>query len=120
MARFYFDPELGEAVLEFDSGEGDSKSTDRYFVRRGRIFQVDPDGVEVDPQPLGDLSPATVAALHPRVVSEAALARRENVAFAKGEILFAWNDEMWHAKGDKRVNRLERLERRFSRWRPER
>lgn len=43
VARFYFDPELGEAMLEFDSGEGDGKS---------------------------------VAALHPRVVSEAALARR--------------------------------------------
>ncbi len=113
VARFFFDPETGEAALEFDSGEGDEKSTDRYFVRRGRIFQVDEKGVEIDATPLGDLSPATVAALHPRLVAKAALARRENVAWEKGEFLFAWNDEMWHVRVDAPAHRIETLERRF-------
>ncbi len=113
VARFFIDPELVEAMLELDSVEGEEKDTHRYFVRRGRVFQVDEQGEEVDAHSLADLSPATVAALHPRVVAQAALARRENVVGLRGEGYFAWNDELWRVSVNQRADRIERLERRY-------
>lgn len=111
--RLLVNPELGETAIEIESGEKEQKTIDRYFVRRGRIFQVDGEGNETLPASLGDLSPATVAALHPTIVANAIRERRENLRKAgnKGRYLFAWNDELWKVDIDERSGRVARLER---------
>ncbi len=112
------DPELGEAVLEFETGEGSDKSTDRYFVRRGRVFQVDEQGKEVAPEPFGDVSPATVATLYPALVIEAMRERRDSVrlegapAAKNSSYLFAANDELWSARVETKGTQLVSLTRR--------
>jgi len=109
-ARCFFDPALGEAVIEFDSGEGDERTTDRYYFRRGRIFQIGDDGSEVDAAPLGDLAAATVAALQPRLTAIAMRERAENESVAENrEVVLAWNDVLW--RFDKTGERLERRTR---------
>jgi hypothetical protein len=86
---------------------------DRYFVRRGRIFQVNEKGDEILAGPVGDLSAATVAALHPAIVANAMRERPENVRPAWKQALFAWNDELWSAKLDPSSGRITSLERKF-------
>lgn len=93
--RLSIDPSPGEAVLEFWSGPQNARNT-TYYARRGRIFQVDADGAEIDPRPFGDLVPATIAALHPTLVAIAMEERRDMVRATDGTSrLFAWNDELW-------------------------
>src|SRR5512145_1121819 len=72
------DPAMGIASIEVETREGEEKDVDRYYVRRGRIFQVGDDGVEVPPRSLGDLSVAAVAALHPALTASALRERAEN------------------------------------------
>jgi glyoxylase-like metal-dependent hydrolase (beta-lactamase superfamily II) len=130
--RLMMDPELGEAIIDVVSGEGDEKETDRYFVRRGRIFQIeaaaagasdgaaaDTAGVtqaprEIPANNLGDLFPATVAALHPAIVASAMLERRDNVRTSSdpGAHLFAWNDVLWRVTRDEASGLVQRLVRR--------
>jgi len=109
------DAQRGEASIAFESGEGESKSTDRYFVRRGRIFQVDDKGVEKLAEPLGDLAPATVAALYPTLVAAAIRERRENFVPPHGSerARFAWNDELWSLQVDAGSGQIKQLERRI-------
>jgi glyoxylase-like metal-dependent hydrolase (beta-lactamase superfamily II) len=112
--RLTWDRERAEGVVEFESGEPGKRSTDRYLVRQGRVFQVDDTGREVAAQPLGDVSAATVAALHPLVVEDALLERRDAVRPDAGggkAQLFAWNDELWQIERD-RVGNLAALTRR--------
>lgn len=133
--RLMMDPELGESIIEVASGEGEEKDVDRYFVRRGRIFQVeevaaspgrgsvasggsaaDSSGAakaprEITAKHLGDLASATVAALHPAIVANAMLERRENT-MASAVTVFAWNDAFWHVAWDIGSSRIQKLERR--------
>lgn len=90
-------PETGEAIVEFESGEGSDSIVNRYFVRRGRIFQVNDSRREVAAGPLGDLSAAAVAAIHPRLAAEAVRERREDLRAIPGshDYWFAWNDALW-------------------------
>jgi len=111
--RFHADPRTGEAVIECESGEGVEKDTDRYFWRRGRIFQADENNAETPAGPLGDLSPATLAALHPALVTLAMEERRDAVRSAgRDRYLFAWNDELWTVATEGRPARPRSLERR--------
>lgn len=90
------DPRLGEAGFSLESGESDAREIDRYYVRRGRIFQVDTAGVEIDPASFVDLSAATIAALHPMVVMSAIRERPGNLReISEGRAVFAWRDELW-------------------------
>lgn len=117
--RFEIDPSRGDAVLEFTSG-GEKPETERRYVRRGRPFQLDEQKAEIDAVALGDIGPATLAALHPSLVARALASRRENVQLAEAgsaakpsQLLFAWNDELWRVFADARSGRLERLELRI-------
>jgi len=105
------DAPRGEAVIELASGDSTARKVERWFVRRGRIFQVDEKGVEIPAGPARDLSAATVAALHPALVASAMRERPENVHPTGGRRrLFAWNDELWTVDldGAGRIARLER------------
>lgn len=110
--QLHVNPEMGETALAFDSGEGDAKSTDRYFVRRGRVFQVDDQGAEIVPEPLGDLAPGTVAALHPAIVANALRERSEAFHPDGRHSRFAWNDALWTLDADAKSGRLRGLARR--------
>jgi glyoxylase-like metal-dependent hydrolase (beta-lactamase superfamily II) len=93
VVRVFVDPTLGAAAIEFESGQGDEKDVYRYFCRGGRVFQVGDDGHEIDAPDLSDLSPATVAAIHPALVAMAAHAHPEHVD--PRVQCFAWNGELW-------------------------
>lgn len=98
-ARIVVDPELGEVQLELVSGEGAKQEVDRYFIRRGRIFQTDAAGAEIPASSYGDVSPAALAALHPAWIEDARRWRREN-AFAGPSELLAVNDVLWRIESD--------------------
>ena len=111
--RLCVNPGLGESLIEVESGESADPSVDRYAVRRGRIFQVDEHGLEIPAASLGDLTAATVAALHPAIVVDAIQERRENLhATGKERALFAWSDELWTVSAA--GGRIEKLERRIT------
>lgn len=94
--RLNVNPSLSEAIIEFESGPIEKREVDRYYSRRGRIFQAADDSLEMGAAPLGDLSAATVAALHPMMIEMAMQERPENLSNqADGTSLFAWNDELW-------------------------
>lgn len=111
-ARIAVGVALGEVRMEFDSGEGEDRSTDRYFIRRGRIFQIDDEGTEKDPEPLGDLTIPALAALHPWLVENAMRERPENVQTLSLERqVFAWNDVLWTITRDSGTGRIVKLVR---------
>jgi len=111
--RIAMDPATGGASIEVVSGEGDKKDTDRYFLRRGRIFQVDDKDQEIPATPLADLSPAAVAALHPALVANALCENRQNAKSERaGSYLFAANDALWTAATDVKTDRIASLTRR--------
>lgn len=119
LVRFEIDASRGDAVLEFTSG-GEKPETERRYVRRGRPFQLDEQKAEIDAVALGDIGPATLAALHPSLVARALAARRENLQLVDGgsptkpaQLLFAWNEKLWRVYADARSGRLERLELRI-------
>ncbi|MGH8016645.1 MAG: hypothetical protein ACREBV_10670, partial [Candidatus Zixiibacteriota bacterium] len=109
-------PELGETGIEFqwvDDGKENSEKY-KYYIRRGRLFQVDDSGLEKNPEHLADLSAATVAALHPEIVANAMLERRENLEPDRADgFLFAWNDELWSVVIDNKTGRISSLHRRL-------
>lgn len=111
--RVFVNPELGETALEFGYQQEGKTNTDKYYVRRGKLFQMDDKGQERAPEPFGNLSPATVAAIHPEVMANAILERRENIEpdHADG-YLFAWNDELWSMVIDKKGGQINSLHRR--------
>lgn len=101
-ASVTFDPVPGEAAIALEYAAADSQGeprgeskTDRYHLRRGRIFQVDDKGTEIVPGSFGDVNAATVAALHPALVLHAMRERPECVRRVEGGLVFAWNDELW-------------------------
>jgi len=97
-ASVTFDPVPDEAVIVLEYAEADSQGqsgTDRYHLRRGRIFQVDDKGAEILPGSFGDVNAAAVAALHPALVLHAMRERPECVRRVEGGLVFAWNDELW-------------------------
>jgi len=106
-------PELGEQILQFELDNQGKVETAKYFIRRGRIFQIDDNGAEKQAETFGDLSVATVAAIHPEIVADAILERRENVEpdHADG-YLFAWNDELWSVLLNDKSGRILSLQRR--------
>lgn len=111
--RMFFNPELGEMALEFEYEQDGKTSTDKYFVRRGKVFQIDEDGKEIKPHDFGDLSWATIAGLHSEIVANAILERRENLEpdHADG-FLFAWNDDLWSVAVNKKTGQMSSLHRR--------
>lgn len=113
--RVSIDPELGESVIEVEYGDLAKRSVDRYYVRRGRIFQVNDEGEETAPEREGDLSVATVAALHPAIVATAIRERRDCVRREGRRWSFAWNDELWSVAIDAGSGRVTSLERRVYR-----
>lgn len=107
-------PDRGEAAIEVNSGSGAEQVVDRYHVRQGRILQRDDAGREVPAASLGDLSPATVAAIHPALVELAMRERPETVARREGgDLLFAWNGELWRVLVDPETARVIGLSRRL-------
>jgi glyoxylase-like metal-dependent hydrolase (beta-lactamase superfamily II) len=97
-ATVTFDPVPGEGVIALAYASVDSggpSGTDTYYVRRGRIFQVDDKGAEILPGSFRDVEAPAVAALHPALVLNALRERPECVRRVEGELLFAWNDELW-------------------------
>ncbi|MBI3450125.1 MAG: hypothetical protein HY049_14575 [Acidobacteria bacterium] len=111
--RVAFDPSSGEASVEIESGRGEDHDVDRYFVRRGRVFQVDDEGHDIPAAPLAEISAAAVAALHPALVANAMRENRQNVrAEAAGTYLFAWNDALWAVTTDAGAGRVVSLKRR--------
>ena len=104
------DPATGIASIEVETREGEDKDVDRYYVRRGRIFQVGDDGVEVPPRHLGELSVAAVAALHPALTASALRERAENVRDeGKGRLSFAWSDVLWTVTTAESGRRIDAL-----------
>ena len=97
--RAVCDPEVGELELELLSGTGAQQERDRYFIRRGRIFQIDAAGAEIPAAPHADVSPAAIAALHPAWIEDARRWRRENVFVGLTELL-AVNDVLWRIESD--------------------
>lgn len=94
--RIELDLEAGIASIEIETGEGETKDVDRYFVRRGRTFQVDEKGEEVPARNCGDLSVAAVAALHPALVESALRERSEHTKeLPDGTRAVSWNDVQW-------------------------
>ncbi len=100
--RVALDPATGEAEIQFTPIDPQSRSPATYFCRRTRTFQTDASGAEQLARPFGDLSPATIAALHPALVEVALRERPENTAplapptrGKESSGYFAWNDEMW-------------------------
>jgi len=111
--RITMDPVAAVASIEVDSGEGDAKDTDRYFVRRGRIFQVDDKEQEIPAASLADLSPAAVAALHPALVANALRENLQNVKPDRaGSYSFAANGVLWTVATDQKADRIVSLARR--------
>jgi hypothetical protein len=94
--RIELDAEPGIASIAITTGEGGEKDVDRYFVRRGRTFQVDDKGEEIPAKSLGDLSVPAIAALHPALTDSAYAERRENAReMPDGTRAFSWNDVLW-------------------------
>jgi hypothetical protein len=111
--RLESDPELGELVLDL-TAEGEP--LERWLLRRGRVFQVDEQGKEVAAHSFGELSPAAIAALHPRAVASALSERRAawSTDGSDAKLVFAWNDALWRVELDPAAGRVLRLERPFA------
>lgn len=107
-------PVLGESAINLEWINGDKLEQESYYVRRGRLFQIDESGLEKVPESFGDLSAATIAAIHPEIVANSILERRENVEpdHASG-YLFAWNNELWSIILDSKTGRIASLQRRL-------
>lgn len=108
---FIVDPEAGDAIVELVTGDGKAA---RYFVRRGRPFQMNDAKEEVAADDYGDLSPATIAALNANLVSGVIASRRENVQVSprkQSELLFSWNDHLWLAALSPDTALLRKLQR---------
>ncbi len=118
-ARFAVAASRGDAIVEFES-IGETPETERYFIRRGRPFQLDEALAEIAATKLGDLTQPAIAALHPALVARALAARRENVRVESndgrsrrtGVVLFAWNDELWRVHFDSSSGCISKLDRR--------
>jgi len=83
------------AIAVADSGDTTSPP-DQCFMRQGRIFCVDTTGAEAFARPLGDLTAATLAMVHPELVHAAEQEAGENVAAGTGGIeLLAANGVLW-------------------------
>jgi glyoxylase-like metal-dependent hydrolase (beta-lactamase superfamily II) len=106
------DPGPGEAVLEIESGDTIKPNVDRYYFRRGRLFQTDSIGKEIAATPVGDVSVGAVAALYPQLV---AAAMRENWGNVRkesdGPFLFAWNNDLWTVNMDTLTGEIQSLNR---------
>jgi len=111
--RMDSDPELGELVLELTA---EAEHVERWFLRRGRVFQVDEQGREIAPGAFGDLAPAAIAALHPRAIASALAERRADWSTdgSESKLVFAWNDVLWHVELDPAAGRVLRLERAYA------
>jgi hypothetical protein len=111
--RMDSDPELGELVLELTA---EAEHVERWFLRRGRVFQVDEQGHEIAPGAFGDLAPAAIAALHPRAIASALAERRADWSTdgSESKLVFAWNDVLWHVELDPAAGRVLRLERAYA------
>lgn len=107
-----FDQTVGEADLEFSWEENGNRLADHYYFRRGRLFQVDDSAKEKSIDPLGDVSAATIAALHPMLVQTALEERSYAIRpLSDASVLFAWNNELWTVSFDARSRLISRLTR---------
>ncbi len=112
--RLSVNPELGETVIALEWTDEGKANSEQYYVRRGRLFQIGEDDKEKYAEEFADLSAATVAALHPKIVANAILERRENLKPDNEDgYLFAWNDELWSVEADKETGRILSLQRRI-------
>lgn len=111
--RISVHPWPGEAAIEIVRFAEGQEFLDRYFVRRGRIFQADTTGRVQEAKRLGDVSAPALAALHPVLVANALREDRENLrAGGKNSYAFAWNDKLWTVQRDARSGGIAKLERR--------
>ncbi len=111
--RIAVNPELGETVIALNWTFEGKEDSAKYYVRRGRLFMIGEDGKEKYAEEFCDLSAATVAILHPEIVANTILERRENLEPDHAEgFLFAWNDELWSVMADKNTGRILSLQRR--------
>jgi glyoxylase-like metal-dependent hydrolase (beta-lactamase superfamily II) len=112
--RLQVSPELGEAVFAVDSGDSANRTTDRYYLRRGRLFQLDERDREIAATDLGDVDAATIAALHPALVAAAVCQRRESLRpLGPDRWELAWNDALWTLRCDAAKGQITSLERRI-------
>ncbi len=111
--RIAIDPNAGVASIEIETGEGDDRDTDRYYVRRGRVFQTDDKGQELAAGSLADVSATAVAVLHPALVANALRENRHNLRVdSPGTYLFACNDALWTVAIDAKSARIKGLKHR--------
>lgn len=108
-----FDQSVGEADLEFSWEENGKRLADHYYFRRGRLFQVDDSAREKSIDPLGDISAATIAALHPMLVQTALEERSYAIRpISDASVLFAWNNALWTVSIDTKSSLITKLTRR--------
>jgi len=113
LLRLQINPELGEAEFAVDSGDSANRTTDRYYLRGSRVFQLDDRDRETAATDLGDVDGITVAALHPALVAAAVRDRRESLrSLGSDRWELAWNDALWTLRVDASKGRITSLERR--------
>lgn len=104
--RVALDEQTGEGEITISNKERADSPPDRYFWRRGRVFQSNDAGEDLSPENVGDLSPATLAMIHPGLLAAYWRERPENfnaeVTGPRNDIktthyLIAGNDALWKA-----------------------
>lgn len=104
--RVALDEQTGEGEITISNKEHADSPPDRYFWRRGRVFQSNDAGEDLPPENVGDLSPATLAMIHPGLLAAYWRERPENFnAEVTGprndtkttHYLIASNDVLWKA-----------------------
>lgn len=65
------DHRTGEARLTVTNPARPNAPAGTYFWRRGRLFEIDNNGQEVAPTPMGDVPAATIALIHPALLDAA-------------------------------------------------
>ncbi|MBL8762015.1 MAG: hypothetical protein JNL50_12010 [Phycisphaerae bacterium] len=102
--RVALDEQTGEGEITIGDKDRDSEPPDRYFWRRGRLFQSNDAGDDLAPKNLGDLAPATLAMIHPALLSAYIKERSENMGIAPApgasgapqlQYLIASTDVLW-------------------------
>jgi hypothetical protein len=78
--RVALDEQTGEAEILITDKAHPERPPDRYYWRRGRVFQSDETGGDLPAGNEADISPAALAVIHPALVATLIRERPENLA----------------------------------------